>query len=154
MPEAYRARIEASRPQLYRTAREQYGLELNAGPFGIDSRPALIGAKYAEAQGYGDQYHKVVFKAYWQDGQDISDLKLLADVAEGVGLERGAFLAALDNPAYDAAVAADIDQAQAYGLTGVPAMVLADRYLVVGAQPYAYLEQAVRQVLAEIEQDR
>ena len=149
MPPEYRARIEASKPQLYRTAREQYGLELSQGPMGIDSRPALVGAKYAEAQGRGAAFHKAVFAAYWQQAQDISDLSVLAGLAEQVGLERAAFLAALDDPAHAAAVDADIMQAQAYGLSGVPATVLADRYLVSGAQPYAYLEQAVRQVLAE-----
>jgi predicted DsbA family dithiol-disulfide isomerase len=149
LPPEYRARIEAARPQLYRTAREQYGLELDVGPFGIDSRPALVGAKYAEAQGRGAAYHRAVFQAYWQQAQDISDLDLLAGLAEQVGLDRAGFLAALDNPAYAAAVDDDIAQAQAYGLNGVPATVFADRYLVSGAQPYAYLEQALRQVLAE-----
>lgn len=149
MPPEYRARIEAGKPQLYRTAREQYGLELNQGPMGIDSRPALIGAKYAEAQGRGAAYHRAVFQAYWQQAQDISDLQVLGGLAEQAGLDREGFLAALGDPAYAAAVDDDIAQAQAYGLGGVPATVLADRYLVSGAQPYAYLEQAVRQVLAE-----
>jgi len=149
MPPEYRARIESSRPQLYRTAREQYGMELNMGPMGIDSRPALIGGKYAEAKGAGAAYHRAVFRAYWQEAQDISDLDVLAAMAEAAGLERGPFLAALNAPQYEAAVDADIAEAQAYGLSGVPATVLAGRYLVMGAQPFPYLEQAVRQVLAE-----
>jgi predicted DsbA family dithiol-disulfide isomerase len=150
LPAEYRARIEAARPQLYATARAQYGLELNSGPFGIDSRPALVGAKYAEAQGRGEAYHRAVFAAYWQQAADIGDLSTLAGIAEGVGLDRDGFLAALADPAYDEAVAADVDQAQAYGLTGVPAMVFADKYLVVGAQPYPTLKQAVAQVRAEL----
>jgi len=150
MPPEYRARIEASRPGLYANAREQYGLELNDGPFGIDSRPALIGAKYAEAHGQGHGYHAAVFRAYWQEATDISELATLATIAERLGLERTAFLAALADPALIAAVDADIAQAHAYGLTGVPAMVFADKYLVTGAQPYAVLKQAVEQVRAEL----
>ncbi len=150
MPPAYRARIEAARPGLYATAREQYGLELNMGPFGIDSRPALIGAKAAEAHGAGQAYHEAVFRAYWQQAADIGDRALLAELAAAVGLERGAFRAALDDPAHSAAVDADIAQAQAFGLSGVPAMVFAERYLVVGAQPYPLLRQAVEQVRAEL----
>jgi predicted DsbA family dithiol-disulfide isomerase len=46
-------------------ARQHYGIEMKQGPFGIDSRPALIGDKYAEAQGKGDAYHDAVFRAYW-----------------------------------------------------------------------------------------
>jgi predicted DsbA family dithiol-disulfide isomerase len=151
MPPEYRARIEASRPGLRATARQQYGLELNEGPFGIDSRPALIGAKYAEAMGQGEAYHRAVFVAYWQQAADISDRAALAEIAESLGLERAAFLAALAAPAFEAAVDADIEQARAYNLTGVPALVFADKYLVVGAQPYPVLKQAVDQVRAEQE---
>ncbi|MEZ4634513.1 MAG: hypothetical protein R2856_05975 [Caldilineaceae bacterium] len=56
LPE-YRAKIEAGRPQLYATAREQYGVEMNPGPFGLDSRPALIAVKYAEEMGAGNAFH-------------------------------------------------------------------------------------------------
>lgn len=151
MPAEYRARIEASRPQLYATAREQYGLELNVGPFGIDSRPALIGAKFAEAQGRGEAYHRAVFEAYWQHATDIGDRAALADLAEASGLDRAAFRATLADAAYAQAVDADIAQAQAFGLSGVPALVFAGKYLVVGAQPYPTLKQAVAQVRAELD---
>lgn len=150
MPPEYRARIEAATPRLYATAREQYGLALSRGPLGANSRPALVGAKYAEANGAGQAYHAAVFRAYWQQAADIGDLALLADLAAQAGLERAGFLAALDDPASNAAVDVDIAQAQAYGLSGVPAMVFAERYLVVGAQPYPLLRQAVEQVLAEL----
>lgn len=149
LPPEYRARIEASRPRLYAMAREHYGLELNSGPFGIDSRPALIGAKFAESRGLGDAYHRRVFRAYWQEAADISDAGLLADLATEVGIDRAAFLAALADPAYAAAVDADIAQAQAYGLSAVPATVIAGRYLVEGAQPYDYLAQAIAQISQE-----
>lgn len=150
MPPEFRRRIEAATPALYAAAREQYGLELNRGPLGANSRPALVGAKYAEEQGVGPAYHDAVFRAYWQRAADIGDRELLADIAAGVGLERAAFLAALAQPQYNAAVDADIAEAHAYNLSGVPAMILAQRYLVVGAQPYPVLKQAVEQVLAAL----
>jgi predicted DsbA family dithiol-disulfide isomerase len=130
-------------------AQEQYGLALNEGPFGIDSRPALIGAKYAEAQGMGAAYHQAVFRAYWQEGQDIGDTAVLENIAVRVGLDRAAFGAALADTAYTHQVIADIEQARQYGLSGVPALVFANKYLVVGAQPYTLLEEVVQKVLAE-----
>lgn len=145
MPPEYRARIEAARPQLAAMALQQYGLEIKSGPFGIDSRPALVGAKFAEAQGAGDSYHRAVFKAYWQQAHDIGDLQVLADLAAQVGLDRDGFLHALTNSIYDQQVTADVQQAAAYGLSGVPAVVINQRYLVMGAQPYPVLEDAVRQ---------
>lgn len=149
MPAEYRARIEASRPQLYAVARERYQRELNPGPFGIDSRPALIGEKYAESAGSGVAFHDGVMAAYWSHAHDISDRAVLADVAAVAGMDRDAFLAALDDPTYDRMVQADIDMAREYGLSGVPALIFNDRYLVSGAQPV----EVLRQVIARIAQD-
>lgn len=141
----------AGRPRLYAIAREQYGLELNQGPWGINSRPALIGAKYAEAQGVGPAYHGAVMHAYWQEGKSIADLDVLGDIAVAVGLERTPFLVALQDPTLEQAVLADIATAHNYGINGVPALVFINKYLVSGAQPYAVLTQVVEQIRAEAE---
>ena len=90
MPPEYRARIEAGRPRFAAMAREQYGLAINPGPLGIDSRPALIGEQYAATQGCGDAYHDAVADAYWLQAQSIDNREVLADIAESVGLERAA----------------------------------------------------------------
>lgn len=150
MPEEYRARIEANKPRLYEMAREQYGLELNQGPFGIDSRPALTGAKYAESMGVGKAYHRAVMRAFWLEARDLGNVEVLAEIAASVGLERDAFLAALSDPQYDELVQLDIDQAQQFGLSSVPAMVFDNRYLISGAQPYPVLVQATEHVQAEL----
>ena len=83
----YKARIESGRPRLYAIARQNYGLELNQGPFGIDSRPALIAAKYAEARGVGPAYHAAVMRAYWLEAKAIDQLEVLEDIFVAVGLE-------------------------------------------------------------------
>lgn len=148
MPEAYRARIEAAQPQLRAMASQNYGVELHSGPFGINSRAALIGDKYAEAQGKGDAYHAATFKAYWQEGRNIEDRSVLMDIAQSVGLDANQFNAALDEPIYEDAVLVDIEQAQNFGLSGVPALIFANKYLVSGAQPYDSLVNIVTQVQA------
>ena len=144
-----RAQIEASRPLFQKRAHEQYGLDINAGPFGIDSRPALIAEKYAEAQGKGAAFHAALMQAYWQQARSIDDRAVLKEIAEQVGLNTENFDDVLANPAYDAAVSADVDLAHEYGLSGVPALVFDDRYLVVGAQPYDVLKQVVEKVREE-----
>lgn len=146
MSPEYRTRIEQGWPRLAAIAREQYGLELNQGPMGINSRPALIGAKLAEWAGHGREYHAAVFHAYWVAGEDISDIETLAQIAERVGLEPRAFKDALRDPAADAAVKADIDLAHELGVNGVPAMVFNEKYLVSGAQPYAVLAEVAEKV--------
>ena len=147
---AYLARIQAARPQLYARAKNDYGEEMNAGPFGIDTRPALIGAKFAEAQGLGPAYHAALMDAYWRKARNIEDRGVLAELAAGIGLNPDEFAATLFDPALDAAVSQDIAQAQAYGLTGVPALVFNNKYLIPGAQPYAALARAVEQIRDQV----
>ena len=149
MPPEYRARIEATRPQLYAIARERYQRTMNPGPFGINSRAALVGEKIAESMGRGSDYHDIVMRTYWSDGRDISDRAVLADCAAEAGLERDRFEAGLDDPAFDRMVQADVDLARAYGLNGVPAMVFNDKYLVSGAQPADVLRQVVERIIQE-----
>lgn len=149
LPPEYKEKIMAGRPRLYAIARENYGLELNQGPFGINSRPALIGAKYAEAQGVGAAYHDAVMRAYWLEAQSIEDPAVLAALADAVGLARDGFLAALTDPALDQAVLNDIAWAHANGINGVPALVFQSKYLVSGAQPYDVLTKVVDQIQAE-----
>ncbi len=149
IPPEYLARIKATEPRLTKMAREQYNLELNRGPMGIQSRSALIGEKYAEAEGKGAQYHDAVFRAYWQRANNISEVEVLAEIAQSIGLDRGAFLAALNDEHYNAQVEADVEQAYYYGLTGVPALIFGEKYLVSGAQPYEVLQQVVEKVETE-----
>lgn len=149
MPLEYRAHIEAGRPQLYAIARERYQRELNPGPFDIDSRPALIGEKYAETVGCDAAFHDGVMAAYWSEARDISDRTVLAEIAEAAGMERSAFLAALDEPTYDRMVGDDVETARRYGLNGVPALIFDNKYLISGAQPVEVLRQVVSRIVQE-----
>ena len=134
---------------LQKMARERYGLEINAGPFDTDSVPALVAEKFAETQGKGAAFHKAVMQAFWQQARAINDPHVLAELAENVGLDTKNFAAALEDPSYQNAVFEDIRLAQEYGLSGVPALIFADHYLVSGAQPYEMLKQVVERVQQE-----
>jgi predicted DsbA family dithiol-disulfide isomerase len=149
MPEEYRARIEAAQPRLHQMARTQYGVELNGGELGIDSRAAHIGMKYAETQGKGHEYHKRVFEAHWLEAANIGNLDVLAGLAEEVGLEREAFLASLNNKALETEVETEQMQAYQYQLRGVPALIFENKYYIAGAHPYDELVNVVKQIERE-----
>ncbi|MCO5200041.1 MAG: DsbA family protein [Anaerolineae bacterium] len=148
MPPEYKAKILAGRPRFEAMARERYGVSINPGPFGFNSRPALIGEKYAESQGLLHAYHDAVMAAYWQNAVDIGRIENLADIAESVGINRNDFLNALSAETYAKAVDQDILFARQNGLNGVPALVFENRYLVSGAQSAAALRQVVDEILA------
>jgi predicted DsbA family dithiol-disulfide isomerase len=145
----YMQRIEASRP-VFAQSMLEHGVTINVGPFGINSRSSLIVDKFAEAHGRGEAFHLATLEAYWQHGRDISDMAVLREIAARVGLDPAAVDAAVVNAEYIAQVDADVQLASDYGLTGVPAVVLNSRYLVMGAQPYPTFENAVKRVLADV----
>lgn len=147
MPQDYRDYIEqVGHPQFVAAARARYGLEINAGPFGIDSRKALIGAQYARLQGASDAYHDAVYRAYWQQAQSIDDPEVLVKIAASVDLDAGEFREALASSELDMAVSLDIAQARRYEITSVPSMIFDKQYLVSGAQPYEVLSEIVDKI--------
>jgi predicted DsbA family dithiol-disulfide isomerase len=148
LPPEYRQRILNARPRLYAIAREHYGIEMHEGPFGINTRTVLMGAKYAKSVGKADAYHMAVFRAYWQRAQSIDDRTVLANIAQEVGIETEAFMDALDDPSLEGDVLADEEEAMVHGLTGVPALVFLRRYLVEGAQPYPVLKDIIERIEA------
>ncbi|MCK6624028.1 MAG: DsbA family protein [Anaerolineae bacterium] len=143
---SYRERIEAGWPRVQQIARERFGLEMKSHRWGVKSRYALEGAKVAEAKGFGDAYHEAMFKAHFVDDRDFGNLEILGDLAAAVGLDRADFLVAVSSGAYAPPVDADIQQAQAYGLQGVPATIIAQKYLISGAQPFEALQEIVQQI--------
>lgn len=151
IPPEKREMILSARPRFIAHMKELHGVDIQFGPFGIDSRPALIGAKYAEAQGseVGEKFHNGILEAYWLNGRDISDPAVLTDIANDAGIESAPFTAALDETEWSNQVTADVEQAYMYGLSGVPALVFAQKYLVMGAQPYEVLEEVIQKIKDE-----
>ena len=144
--QAYRERIAASWPGVQQMARERFGVELVSHRWGISSRLALEGAKFAEEKGRGPAFHEAMFRAHFIEDRDFGDRDTLADLAEEAGLDRQEFLQAIDSGTYAAAVEADVALARAYGFNGVPATLIQDKYHVAGAQPLDALLDIVRQV--------
>ena len=147
----YMARIEQSRPVFAQRMKQEHGVDIQPGPFGINSRPALIVEKFAEVQGAGDAFHDAAQRAYWVEGRDLSSHTVLRQLLQQARLEPNQLDTALSDPRYEAEVDADIAQAREFGLEGVPALVFDDKYLITGAQPYATLARAVEQILTEKE---
>ncbi len=149
IPPDYRAQIERGRVIFNQRAQADYGVEINSGPFGIDSRPALILEKYALAQGQGREYHRVVERAYWMEARDISQMDVLAESLAAVGLATPDLDTIFSDPQYEQQVDQDIMFGYQIGLQGVPETILAQRYLISGAQPLDAFKQAIEHVLAD-----
>lgn len=75
-----------------------------------------------------------LLKAYFEEGKHVGKIENLADLAAEVGLDRAEVVEALTNETYLPAVKADMAQAQAYGISGVPFYVIDGKFGISGAQ--------------------
>jgi predicted DsbA family dithiol-disulfide isomerase len=89
-----------------------------------------------------------LMRAYFTDGELISDHATLVRLAGEVGLEGDEVRAMLEGDRYAAEVREDEQLAQRIGIQGVPFFVLNRRYGVSGAQPADALMQALETACA------
>jgi predicted DsbA family dithiol-disulfide isomerase len=104
---------------------------------------------YAKARGKQTEMKEALLKAYFVDGGHVGDLEQLADLAAGIGLDRADVLHSIQEGDYASAVEADVQQAIAYGIQGVPFYVIDGKYGVSGAQPAEVFAQALEQAAGE-----
>jgi predicted DsbA family dithiol-disulfide isomerase len=93
-----------------------------------------------------------LFKAYFVEGRDIGDRKVLIDIAKACGLDAGEVENLLADGADTDLVRQEIEQAQAMGVSGVPFFIFGGRLGVPGAQEPSVLRQAMaeaRRAMAE-----
>src|SRR5690606_26801824 len=117
--EAKRAAIDQAWPRVQSMAEQVWGLKMERGPLGIDTRLAHVGAKVAEGQGKADLYHKATFEAYWQRQEDLGDADVLVRIAASVGMDEEAFRAQLEDAELLQSVLAEQAQARRIGIGGV-----------------------------------
>ncbi len=103
----------------------------------------------AAAHGVADDVKERLLSAHFEHGVDIGDVEALVAIGVAAGLDADEIRDALETGAYLDAVRADIREAQAIGVTGVPFFVLDDKYAVSGAQPTALFAQALDQAWRE-----
>ena len=104
---------------------------------------------YAKAHGRQLDMKERLLKAYFVDGRHVGRIADLADLAAEIGLDRADVVRALTAHDFLADVKADVAQATAYGIQGVPFFVIDGRYGISGAQDPDTFAQALRQAQTE-----
>ena len=90
-----------------------------------------------------------LMRAYFTEGEDMSDHETLARLAAEAGLDADEARTVLDGDAYADAVRADERRARLLGITGVPFFVVDEKYGVSGAQPASLLEEVLARAWSE-----
>lgn len=104
---------------------------------------------WAETQGKQQALKEALFAAYFSEHADPSDHRLLADIAQKVGLDRVRAEAVLASGEYTVEVRTAEQLWIARGVNSVPTIVFNDHYAVSGGQPVDVFVGAIRQILEE-----
>jgi len=104
--------------------------------------------RWAEAAGVQDEVVERLFIAYFENGEDIGDVRVLADIADLCGMD-GVEVAQMLETDADAALVEREDQiAHEMGVTGVPAMIFGGKLAVSGARDAEMLAVVIDRVAA------
>lgn len=103
---------------------------------------ALRACVYAAERGCADAFVRVVMRGYWFENRDISDVAVLQELADAVGLGPRPLAEIVVDAQYKLAVAANTDDAIASGVFGVPSFLF-DGKLYFGSDRMDLLDAAL-----------
>jgi len=90
-----------------------------------------------------------LFKAYFEEGQNVDDVETLLQCAEHVGIPRAEAINVLDTQAFEEEIDQDVYESRLIGVQGVPFFVFDRKYGISGAQPDEVFDQTLQQALQE-----
>jgi predicted DsbA family dithiol-disulfide isomerase len=137
---------ESSRRQLEESF-ERAGLPYSPPPDVVpNTHLALRVTELARDRGLHEVVHDRLMDAYWNESRNIGEPSTLRELVIEAGLHEDAVDAVLAGEAYAGRVQASTRQAQAFGITGIPAFLLGGKLLVLGALPPDVFERALAQL--------
>jgi predicted DsbA family dithiol-disulfide isomerase len=100
----------------------------------------------AATQGLDHEMNVRLFRAYFSDGDLVSDHERLSELADEVGVTGVGVL--WEGDAFSDVVRADEAQAQELGITGVPCFLVDSKFMVLGAQGTEQILDVLRRAWA------
>ena len=118
----------------------------------IQRRPDTLDShrliRWAEANGVQDEVVERLFIAYFENGEDIGDIRVLADIADLCGMDGVEVAEMLESDTDRALVEREDQIAHEMGVTGVPAMIFGGKLAVSGAREPEMLALVIDRVAA------
>jgi predicted DsbA family dithiol-disulfide isomerase len=116
----------------------------------IQRRPDTLDShrliRWAEAIGAQDEVVERLFIAYFENGEDIGDIRVLADIADLCGMDGVDVAQMLESDDDIALVEREDKLAHEMGIQGVPAMIFGNKLAVSGAREAEMLVSVIDRV--------
>lgn len=113
-----------------------------------DTRDSHRLIRWAQGHGVQDEVVERLFIAYFENGEDIGDIRVLADIADLCGMDGVEIARMLESDQDIAMVEREDRLAHEMGVTGVPAMIFGNRLAVSGAREPELLLSVIDRVAA------
>lgn len=148
-----KARVDAVHERLREVARAA-GVDMD--PDKPQRMPNTLNAHrlvhWAGIEGVQQAVVDALMRAYWVKGRDIGDLETLAAIAGEQGMDAEATLRLLSSDADAEDISARDADARAKGVTAVPTFLIAQHYVVSGAQPPELWGQVIKELAGSQQQ--
>ncbi len=148
-----KARVDAVHERLREIAR---GAGLEMDPDKPQRMPNTLNAHrlihWAGIEAVQSAVVTALMRAYWVEGRDIGDLETLADIAGENGMDRAATLRLLQSDADADDIQARDQDARQKGVNAVPTFLIAQQYVVSGAQPTDTWEKVIAEISGQAPQ--
>lgn len=125
---------------------QEAGFTYAPHPVVPNSMRSLEVSELARDRGRHADLHERLFRGYWSEGRDLGDAEALEELATAAGLDVGELREVLADGRYRERVARSTDVARYLGVDGVPAFLIDQKLLVVGAQPHEVFDRAMEQL--------
>ena len=109
-------------------------------PLNCSTKTSIQFAKHAKEN--GADVISLIYRAYFVEGRNISDMNELLKIAETAGFDRTSAKEILEERSFKLIVDEDWKKSRELGITGVPTFQN-KQHLLVGCQPYEILEHFV-----------
>ncbi len=125
---------------------ERMGITMKLPPVQPRTRLAHEAAQWARSRGRFENYQEAIFRAFFELGEDIGEIEVLTSIASELALDSESLRYALEHREFEKSVLEDEREAEALGVSGVPAFVANRKAALSGVQPVENLRQLVEHV--------
>lgn len=106
---------------------------------------------WAGIEGKQNDVVDALFDAYFVQGRDIGDHEVLADIADGVGMDAAVVLKLLKSDADRDDIRKRDAHSREMGVNSVPTFIVANQHAVPGAQPPELWAQVIDEIMSQLE---